>query len=236
MIRFVFYVVILCLIGTGASGVFQNGHADNDSVKRFIYKIRASECEQGGERVLTGFFVPEEGGLVTALHGVVGCDNIRALNFENLKEDKDVFRNLSVGKADFELDVALLVSDEIDDFLRSNPGFGFKTSGGKTSRIRVIGFPLDLGGHTETVNKRIEGVKPLVSLIPPSELEDFALCQSPSLGRNVYRLEGTIRPGESGAPILNDRNEVIAIGMGGVGSRTGGNCVGQPLAGCEVGR
>ena len=182
-------------------------------VSQAIYKVRASDCVAGDTRALTGFLSRSERGIVTALHGVVGCTTIRVLNDEG-----QVFRNLQVSRADLESDIALLQSRELAEFVKQNGSIALDFSNETQGRIRVIGYPLDLGQAIETQNIRIEDVKALVRLIPPTDLPGFAICASPALEKHVFSLEGTIRPGESGAPILNESGQVIGIGMGGLDS------------------
>src|SRR5262249_12619268 len=83
-----------------------------EDLNRSVYQINASECgpEHTG-RLLTGFRanLANKSGLITALHGVVGCANIRADNLTGH------FPNLQVLNVNVQLDVAFLTSDTMHE-------------------------------------------------------------------------------------------------------------------------
>ncbi|MEM6431634.1 MAG: trypsin-like peptidase domain-containing protein [Deinococcota bacterium] len=189
--------------------------------RTFVYKLVAT-CA-GSELSLTAFLSQDAQGFVTALHGVAGCERIFVTNplLAGANPAKR-FDNLQVTQVSFTDDLAVLSSPELEGYLNQNPTAGLRTATSMTSligSIRVIGFPFNVTEHLETqdISLRPGGIVPLASRVPPDQQIDFASCGSPSLGSNVLDLEGTIRPGESGAPVLNSADEVIGVGLGGLG-------------------
>jgi hypothetical protein len=197
---------------------------DTPDPRTFIYKVVAT-CS-GGELSLTAFLSQDAQGLVTALHGVAGCERIFVTNPLLAGTDPAKrFDNLQIIQVNFAHDLAVLSSPELANYLAQNPLAGLRTGASMTSligSIRVIGFPFNVTEHLETqdISLRPGGIVPLASRIPPEQQFEFASCGSPSLNSNVLDLEGTIRPGESGAPVLNSANEVIGVGLGGLGEGT----------------
>ncbi|MEM7736976.1 MAG: trypsin-like peptidase domain-containing protein [Deinococcota bacterium] len=190
----------------------------------FVYKLFTT-CV-GTRLNLTTFISQDLQGFVTALHGVAGCEDISATN--PLISSNDLakrFEDLQVTQVSFEHDLAVLSSPELVSYLSQNPNVGLRTATSMTAligSIKVIGFPLNVTEHVETndIQLRPGGIVPLTSRIPLELQGDFASCGSPSINSNVLDLEGTIRPGESGAPVLNSADEVIGVGLGGLGEGT----------------
>lgn len=187
-------------------------YAQNQQINQSIFKIRASNCQIGDERALTGFIVEE--GILTALHGVVGCTNIRALQYG---VSAQVYTNLSIVKVDLDNDVALLQSPELLTQIGKNPELILPLSDNFTSSLEIRGFPLDLEELIINKTPIFRQVSVLGNLIPASEKANFQTCQSPSLFSSVLSIEATLLPGASGAPIFNTVNEVVGLGMGGLG-------------------
>lgn len=181
-----------------------------------IFKIRASNCAHGGEMALTGFLAREHQGIVTALHGVDGCQNIVALNHQ------EVWTNLEVIAVDRGRDAALLRSESIENHYRGYANAGFTFSENTSGAIISLGYPFDL---TELIDEEIRlrsdstGTSissPLRNLIPATNQDAFRNCDSPDITLDVLNVDAPLRPGESGAPLLNNNNEVVAIVMGGL--------------------
>ncbi|MEZ4631449.1 MAG: hypothetical protein R2880_12210 [Deinococcales bacterium] len=183
-----------------------------DSPEAAIFKLRVSNCTDERELALTGFLLPSEGGLITALHGVVGCETIHAGN------NWGNFRHLSISKVDVKHDVVLLVSPELTELSNQEPLLGLSI-GTSQAAIKVISYPLNLSASLESSSLALrgdDGLEFLYNRIPLEELSDFEACGSPDVEIEVYDIEGALRPGESGAPLLNEAFEVIGVVMGGL--------------------
>ena len=188
----------------------------------YVYKIVATNCISAPKsRALTGFRVRGVKGLITALHGVVDCSDIRAIGkFGAFR----ILGNLKIKKADLARDTALLTPHDDE----SLPSDGFEVaqnvSWNSQADVHVIGFPIGVTGDLST---------PLTLRTPPlAALRDFvpapiamALLQrrSPDPDLEFVMTVGSLLPGHSGAPILDGQNRVLAVGNGGllVGSDIG---------------
>lgn len=204
------FTIITLIFGLMLTSISYSQNYDEASIKKAIFKIRASDCQlDSNDRALTGFVLQE--GMLTALHGVVGCNNIRAIN-----DDGTVYRDLSIIKADLKNDLALLQSSRLTTDIDSQNQAKLTTSNNLFGNISVIGYPLDLDEAIDSQGLRIRNKTALTNLIPPLEKEAFKDCISPQLDAEVLSIQGTLRPGESGAPILNEQGQVIGLGMGGI--------------------
>lgn len=177
-----------------------------------ILKIRARQCQFGDERALTGFVSREHGGIVTALHGVVECAEIWAEGNASLGP----FRELEVSQVDIASDIAVLTSQQLSEFVAGNPETGLRTATDAAESLRIVGFPYDIDAQWRTEDVNISAEKKLRSLIPPRHWSAFDNCRSPSLNGIAFGIDGVLRPGESGAPLLNQNGEVVAVGIGGI--------------------
>ena len=176
-----------------------------------VYRITSIDCGPDSSRyLLSGAKISVNGtpGIVTALHGVVGCDSISARN-----SDHGTVNDLVITLIDVSHDVAFLTSSQLkdsDEYL-----FPASTDDGD---LRVIGYPMGIlyqMSHPQEFheNKLVQ----LAKLIPPGEIADaLADRSSPSLVSIIYSLRGVLIGGYSGAPILNSNNEVVAIALGGL--------------------
>lgn len=186
----------------------------------YIFQVRADKCEHGQAMGTTGFISREHQGIITALHGVVGCETIAIINTQHL------FTGLSLHAVDFYHDVALLTSPKLKEFLQNNPSAGLRhfTNYGDIEHkdtLTSLGYPF---GISQLIDEDIRFRPaldnsfdtPLSNLIPPRDIAKFRDCLSPSTDENVYALAASVRPGESGAPILDDNGYVVGIVMGGL--------------------
>jgi hypothetical protein len=180
--------------------------------REYVYQVRAAQCPASPvNRSLTGFRVRGEKGIVTALHGVVGCKAIR------VKSDYgDLLTGpLTLSRFDVEADAALLVSDE----LLAKPANGINISrapAAEGSRALVLGHPLDTGYHETDVIIRRPALRPLFQEVPGDVYEALRARNSPSVKLNILSIQGPVVPGHSGAPVVDMRGDLLGIADGGL--------------------
>ena len=179
-----------------------------------IYKIAAANCETGpAERVQSGFRVQNQVGIITALHGVLGCKTIIA----EPGGDGQAFHHLIIGKVDIRHDVAVLWSKE----LAGAPLIGL-TAITETLTIdieetyQVIGYPFGLFRQKPTIDVKILEQTALGNLLPEEAINAIAERDSPAIDAEVLSVQTHLVPGHSGAPILNRQGQVVGIGNGGL--------------------
>lgn len=119
--------------------------AEDAGPSPYVFRITAGACEsdrnpsvQEAQRLLTGFMVRGQSGIVTALHGVVGCHNISA----NSELEGNFFTNLEITEVDLDRDMALLGNDELDKrkdgLVAVSPGYEIRSG---ARNLTVIGHP-----------------------------------------------------------------------------------------------
>ena len=175
-----------------------------------VLRVSALNCAGGGDRSGSAFAWQLPGRVVTALHVVAGCSELKVLYQGARTEPAKVRRTLR------ERDLAEL---EVADApavtaLQTAPGtpatddtvylYGF--GGGRTTRedrrLRIT--------HASTATPR------LADAVDDSARAELTATGSPSLATEVLRIEGFFVPGDSGAPILNADGQVVGIGSGGL--------------------
>ena len=178
-----------------------------------IFRIEVSECKQEPtERRQTGFLVNDENvtGIVTALHGVADCAQIRAVGLEaELSE-------LQLAKVDIDRDMALLWSKRIEELAANGLEIEVERELIEGNRLSVIGYPVNLGAQLPTRNMTLRGKTELINLVPDNLVRPLYKRQSPNLGIQVLSIEGHLLPGHSGAPIFDQDNRLIGVGNGGL--------------------
>ena len=197
-----FLPAAMCLLGLCNFAVAANPH---------VYRIQADEFK------LTGFRLQGERGIVTALHGVAGRANLRALC---AAKGSKVHVELKIVAVDIGHDVALLNNG--DSELQSKT-IGFVASKSPAwvagSPLTVIGYPDQIYFRELQSTIKMRGPAPLVPLellVGPTlkgTLEDRC---SPDPTKDVLSIEGELLGGHSGAPILDPAGEVIAVANGGL--------------------
>lgn len=162
-------------------------------------------------RVLTGFKSQVDGrvGIVTALHGVVGCPDLTAYNL------KDVYSGLRIAKVDLALDAAFLSSSALEsgsDALQA-------LSTLQDEELRVVGYPQGLQYQfSHRVEHQIPPFRRLYEMLPATEHNELKTRGSPDINETVMSLSGAIQNGYSGAPILTWDGRVVGIANGGLRS------------------
>ena len=95
-------ILILTILNVGIRpGVFSQKEINN-----YIYSIRITVNNK--QFIQTGFRLSGTRGIITALHGVVGAQEITAVN-----EAGSVFSKLKIIKTDISKDAAVLYSDKM---------------------------------------------------------------------------------------------------------------------------
>ena len=165
------------------------------------------ECPEQGQ-VLTGFKAQVDGlsGIITALHGVVGCGELVAFNAA------DSYRNLRIARVDIGMDAAFLTSEATTN------GTGLQsTSGYEEQALRVVGYPQALDYQfSHRVELQMPPLRQLFTTVPEWVRADLERRGSPHIDQTVMSLSGAIQNGYSGAPILTWEGRVVGVANGGL--------------------
>jgi hypothetical protein len=153
-------------------------------------------------------------GIVTALHGVVGCASIRVRSTSGGLVLRDP---LQIGQLDIDNDAAALISFE----LLSKPADGFewenaqRLAGG--DRVTVQGHPFGINFLTTSFALRDPPKVPLRDLVSNDVAIRLIDRNSPNAQVPVLSLErGNLLPGHSGAPVINTKGRVVGMADGGL--------------------
>jgi len=185
----------------------------------YIFHI---QCNPDGKiESQTGFSVADGKGIITALHGVIKCLNgkISAV----AEGGGESMFDLKIESADIANDVALLSStgSKIDNGLAiakcdSNSCINYE------KQYRVLGYPWGIPSQMSR-KVSVDKVMPLETYLTAVENKvktEMEKRLSPDIKIQVFNVEGHLLHGHSGAPIINDRDEVIGVVNGGLGNGT----------------
>ena len=180
-----------------------------------VYLIQARRCP--GAHALTGFVPGAYIGILTALHGVVGCGQIDASG------PGGPF-HLHIATVDVTRDLALLVPDDPEQSARLEAQRRQGRPSGSVSGLKLgdmvhfYGFPGGYGyvdGGTlfvvspdETIRKKVPAGK--ISSMPSTParaLSSIAL---------FWRSRGLSALATTGAPIVNLQGQIVAVAIGGM--------------------
>jgi hypothetical protein len=171
----------------------------------FVYRIFASNCPQQNQtRELTGFKLKNLSGIVTALHGVIGCKSINAIG----ERDKKSLQ-LSIAKVDIARDAALLSGPSPPNSESTGlEGGEAKALDGLWMLSYPYGVPT-IGARQVNLSLRVS--RPLRDFLAHDALQAISAKGSPSLDAEMLGLEGHAVPGDSGAPLLNRDSQVVGF-------------------------
>ncbi len=198
----------------------------------YVFQIRCKYYDQTVSKnkiaLQTGFSVAGEKGIVTALHGVIKCFENGTINAYARGGGKDQ-DGLRIESADIANDVALLSSanQQISEGLPiakcdSNSCINYE------KQYYVLGHPLGITSQMPTkvsirpIFKSLEdwlmAAVPKVPEVPKVKtvMEEMKDRSSPALTIQVFNVEGHLLHGHSGAPIINEGDEVIGVVNGGL--------------------
>ena len=200
-------------------------HSQGD-YRAAIFLVEASDCvSMPLLRVQTGFLLESAPGLVTALHGVVGCATVSARQPDR---NNVTYRNLRPASVDIEHDVAILA------------GSGLPAAGGLSRHptslpgpgaVKVIGHPAGIAGLWEMELSLASRTFMPLSMVVTQDLSPAIRKRgSPGIDVEVLGLNGNLQPGHSGAPILDSSGRVLGVASGGLGKGSLGIGWAIPLA------
>jgi hypothetical protein len=186
-------------------------------VDQNIYRIVISMCPGSSDRYSqSGFKLAGKGALITALHGVAGCASIEAFGSHGAPAFGG--QKLRINRADVPHDVAELVSGNA---IPLQGGLSGAATGPQALDVlTVYGFP---AGRVVSRGQKVRlGSPPLMNIFSwvLSASIRSALIGRMSPDPNIVEfvdVADPLLPGHSGAPLLNQSNEVVAVGDGGLG-------------------
>lgn len=182
--------------------------------EEYVVRITASDCSYtngaGKANILTGFIL--NGKIMTALHGVCGCNTIAADDAYGRDLGK-----MKVYSADLGNDVAILTSEQGKNF-----NSGFKPSnvplnslGGKDVKMIAFGNAVERPKTTLIAKIRTTPVRKLIECLKPEHQDLVRERNSPNIYTKVLDVEAAIPHGCSGAPIIYE-GKVIGVADGGL--------------------
>jgi S1-C subfamily serine protease len=119
---------------------------------------------------------------------------------------------LTIGRVDVADDLALLVSPQAIEGQEQGL-IADSTVALRGEHVRVFGYPF--GGGLLLSAARVDMFVTLRDLLPPNLSAQMTVRNSPDVSLLVYELEGHVLPGDDGAPVLRDNDEVVAVANGG---------------------
>lgn len=183
---------------------------------QYVYLVKAFRAAQGEDagRGLTGFRVRGLKGIVTALHGVVDADVVKV---RSNKEGEIFTEPVSIIKVDIGRDLALLSSKEIDALPDDGLEVAIDVNWNSLIEITVVGHPYAIEELTDRyLVRHPKPTRPLSDLLIGTDaLRILNRRQSPAPNQLIVSIQGQIKPGQSGAPVLDASNRVVAVANGG---------------------
>ena len=187
----------------------------SQSIEENIFKITVG-CGIGCKQQLqTGFRLKNYKGIITTLHGLSGATTITAENQNGLP-----FKKLWISQVDFSRDIAILTNDDLEKLpltqgLSQINNENISTTSFYSSYAHPFGVKLVPRNDIKLSNPALVT---LIDRIPKEEQQIYKDRRSPLLSIRVIEMRYNFGNGESGAPILNQQNQVIGINDGGFAS------------------
>ena len=180
-----------------------------------VYQVQSSSCGWKNSRFAqSGFRAVVQGqvGLVTALHGVVGCGRVVALQEPEL--GNTYVQDLTLTKVSVTHDAAFYTSAT----LAQRPGQPLSPAGSSSrSGLKVIGYPQESKQQLDHPLEFFDNPRRTLSGQFASDAErKLAQRGSPSVDIEVLLVRGVLQSGYSGAPVLASTASVVGIANGGL--------------------
>jgi S1-C subfamily serine protease len=174
-------------------------------LSRSVVQIRSS-TPSGGEKLATGFIWHQPNLVVTCLHSVLGAHQVTAIG-------ADVRRELVVSKVVAHADLVLLQSSEAFPL---QPIPESITKPAEDDAVFVLGYPLGIRTPLSSTVHVDPSARMLRDLLPANIASEINKIGIPDLSMGVLKIDGNLALGESGAPLVNAKGEVIAVMNGGL--------------------
>ena len=199
-------IIIAMIISLPAASFSQ---FDPDQVSKSLVKVMVTG--DGEASVCTGFIWKKNDQVVTSLHSMRPNGTVRVAYLGNY------WRNARMIKAYKEADLALLhVEGDIPpgvvplvQYADRKIPYG--------SEIHTMGYNSGAkGSSSRTLKKGYVNPETLEYLIPESDRRDIATAGFPDLSLEIIYLDGSLLPGYSGSPVMDQAGQLVGIGNGGL--------------------
>ena len=195
----------------------QRGLPQND---QYVYKIRIPNSKNHPKLIQTGFKLASTKGIITALHGVADGKIFSAQN------SNGTYENLHISYVDIAHDLALLTCEKlnVEKLVGFNSGYiNAANIHGTFNEFSICGYPDGTDVHFDPIS--ILPANGIFKKLPKvvGEINTLFIHErnSPSDTITIIDVNGSVAPGQSGAPLLNKSNNVIGIIDGGSENRSG---------------
>ncbi len=193
--------------------------ATREAVARSVVQVRARDCPDG-DRAGSGFVYAEAETVVTSLHVVAGCRRLSVF----LEKHGGRVLEASVARVLAGPDLALLAAP-------GAPGAPLGRSAAPPAvneEVEALGYYLGVPSMDNKPLRVTFGATRLGAMLPDALREELRRTRAIDIDLDILRLDGHLLPGLSGAPIVNARGEVVAVGSGGLQSGAASVSFGMP--------
>ncbi|MFY0598618.1 MAG: trypsin-like peptidase domain-containing protein [Cyclobacteriaceae bacterium] len=201
--------ILICLISSA--------QFDPNQLGKSLIKVVVTKDSKSG--VFSGFVWGNRSQVITSLHGMKEGGTITILfGTKGALGDPSGIRKASILKTHQDSDLVLLQIEgtplpqsviPLKDYVTEKVPFG------KT--IYALGYNNGQRGKTtRTLKKGYVNPETLESLLPPADLESVSAAKVPAIDLEILYLDGSLLPGYSGSPVVNELGQLIGIGDGGL--------------------
>lgn len=203
------------------------------NVEKATIRVEAKNCPSADgknreTRVSSGFrfkSVKYEG-VITALHGICGCERIVVYNFEEESAEAEVML------VNIDKDIAIINSPEVAKILPNE----LKIESEYPSQAKLADSEVVVYGHLRgavdksDVRLRVmsDPLPILSNVVGSTDLIELNARKSPATAEPVLKMQGNTGPGSSGGPIIH-QGRLIAFSDGGLVFGGAPLCWGIPL-------